>query len=83
MSPIFVELSKKYPTLVFLKVDVDEVAVSVFPGIAQFPLFRLLIIWIKPIRVRFLLGDFLGSCPDMIYQGAPIMRMNLLFSKRE
>jgi thiol-disulfide isomerase/thioredoxin len=30
MSPIFVELSKKYPTLVFLKVDVDEVAVSVF-----------------------------------------------------
>jgi len=30
MSPIFVELSKKYPTLIFLKVDVDEVAVSVF-----------------------------------------------------
>ncbi|KAH9547920.1 hypothetical protein CY35_11G060200 [Sphagnum magellanicum] len=26
MSPIFVELSKKYPTLIFLKVDVDEVA---------------------------------------------------------
>jgi thioredoxin 1 len=30
MSPIFVELSKKYTNLIFLKVDVDEVAVSVF-----------------------------------------------------
>ncbi|CAK9860750.1 unnamed protein product [Sphagnum jensenii] len=26
MSPIFVELSKKYTNLIFLKVDVDEVA---------------------------------------------------------
>jgi thioredoxin 1 len=25
MSPIFTELSKKYPSLIFLKVDVDEV----------------------------------------------------------
>jgi thioredoxin 1 len=25
MSPIFIELSKKYPGLIFLKVDVDEV----------------------------------------------------------
>ncbi len=30
MSPIFIELSKKYPGLIFLKVDVDEVPVSVF-----------------------------------------------------
>jgi thioredoxin 1 len=26
MSPIFIELSKKYTNLIFLKVDVDEVA---------------------------------------------------------
>jgi thiol-disulfide isomerase/thioredoxin len=32
MSPIFVELSKKYKNLIFLKVDVDEVAVSIFRG---------------------------------------------------
>jgi thiol-disulfide isomerase/thioredoxin len=30
MSPIFIELSKKYPGLIFLKVDVDEVPVSFF-----------------------------------------------------
>jgi hypothetical protein len=28
MSPIFIELSKNYTSLIFLKVDVDEVAVS-------------------------------------------------------
>jgi hypothetical protein len=27
MSPIFIELSKNYTSLIFLKVDVDEVAV--------------------------------------------------------
>jgi hypothetical protein len=62
MSPIFVELSKKYPTLIFLKVDVDEVAVSVFLGVAQFPCSRLLIIWIKPIRVQL----FSGGCPGKL-----------------
>jgi thiol-disulfide isomerase/thioredoxin len=30
MSPIFTELSKKYPSLIFLKVDVDEVPVSFY-----------------------------------------------------
>jgi hypothetical protein len=62
MSPIFVELSKKYPTLIFLKVDVDEVAVSVFLGVAQFPCPRLLIIWIKPIRVQL----SSGGCPGKL-----------------
>jgi thiol-disulfide isomerase/thioredoxin len=65
MSPIFVELSKKYPTLIFLKVDVDEVAVSVFLGgsiNAQFPCSMLLIIWIKPIRVHLPSG----GCPGKL-----------------
>lgn len=67
MSPIFVELSKKYPTLIFLKVDVDEVAVSVFLGgsiNAQFPCSMLLIIWIKTIRVHL----SSGGCPGKLFR---------------
>lgn len=30
MAPIFVELSKKYENIIFLKVDVDEVKVNIY-----------------------------------------------------
>lgn len=30
IAPLYVELSKKYPQLVFLTVDVDELTVSIF-----------------------------------------------------